>query len=150
MISLEALQTFANQCIASINEGANRMNETALLVPDEKMAVKRLKDRSGIVMMCRFPQTDAKIASYDNFSEENLMLIYIIEAWSDGNYTEQEETARFDYLQALMKEAKTYIMDNHNQMRTDIEKAFRTEFEYQQFGNWNGVSISFSLKDYEL
>ncbi|MEI7675763.1 MAG: hypothetical protein WCJ03_03195 [Bacteroidales bacterium] len=150
MISLAQLQSFADRSIAYINEETIHINDTALLVPDDKLAVKRLKDKSGIVMMVRFPQTDTKISSYDNFSEENLMLIYIIEAWSDGNFTEQEETDRFDYLQSLMKLAKTYIMDNHNLMRADIEKGFRTEFEYQQFGNWNGVSVSFSLKDYEL
>ncbi|MDD2799347.1 MAG: hypothetical protein PHV20_12210 [Bacteroidales bacterium] len=154
MIPIQLFKNTIRQCILTINaelqNGEPIVNLEPIFCVDEKHAVKALKDSPGIIILCKLASSDTKVGMIDNYSEENEQLIYVIEKWSDGAFTNQEQEDRYEYLQSLMSKVKTYLLEHFSAMRAELATPFHTEYEYQQFGSFYGLSTSFSLKDFEL
>jgi hypothetical protein len=153
MITLNALTELSADCMAEVNVLlTDDIIAGAVLCIDEKHAVKRLNELPGIQLLVKFPSSDTNQRDESNYSESNQMLIYVIECWEAGRYSQQEELDRFNIIQEIMRKVKEYFLNNLRKLncQLQVDKPFRTEFEYMQFGSWNGLSIAFSVKDYDL
>ncbi|NLB17559.1 MAG: hypothetical protein GX825_02205, partial [Syntrophomonadaceae bacterium] len=126
-----------------------------IVSPTEKHLVNKLKDKPGVILAFRMPSADTDIVSGDNYGEINKMLFYIIEKVDPGSQSDEQELDHYNQLQLITSAFKLKLLDRlmgNDFCRTDNElaKAFHTEYEYQEFGGWNGLSVSFDIKDYEL
>lgn len=153
MITLHSLQELAADCMAEVNTKleSDKIAGCVLCI-DEKHAVKKLGDRTGIQLLVKYPSSDTEGRNEDNYSESNDLLIYVIEKWDEGQFNYQQEMDRFNLLQQVNRKVKGYFKHNIRALMCErsLDKPFHTEFEYMQFGSWNGLSNSFSVKDYDL
>lgn len=122
----------------------------------ESHLLKKLNGLNGIVLGVKMPDTDGKIDSVDNYSEDNNMLVFVLEKIADGILTKEMELQHYAKLQMVMKLVKEYFLESGmNALMPDDEqptlsKPFRTEWEFNQFGGFNGLSVSFDLEDFSL
>jgi hypothetical protein len=161
MIALKPYKLFLDAMVASVNDTIDSENSqsTDLICPligvaittvSEAHAIKKLKDTAGVVLIAKLADADTKTdGTTDNYSELNHQLLYVIRKTSASELTEAKETEEYAILQRITQLVKQYIMDR-KVCDTRMDKPFHTEWEYNVFGGYNGLSISFDLKDYSL
>jgi len=121
----------------------------------EAQAQKKIADKKGIVLVSKMAPADSDIQSIDDYSENNHCLIFILEKVEPGKVKDATEREHYAKMQDLMSLVKEWFL-NHglNSSENDgietLGKPFRTEWEYQIYGNFNGLSIGFDLKDFSL
>lgn len=123
--------------------------------PTESHLVKKLGDKTGVSLAFRMPSADSVIVDGDNYGELNKLLFFLIEKVDPGSMSDDQELDHYNMMQRLTSMFKLRLMDRlmgNDFCRTDNEMArgFHTEFEYQEFGGWNGLSVSFDVKDFNL
>lgn len=123
--------------------------------PTESHLVKKLGDKAGVSLAFRMPLADSVITDEDNYGEVNKLLFYLIEKVDPGTMNNDQELDHYNMMQRLTSMFKLRLMNRlmgNDFCRTDNEMArgFHTEFEYQEFGGWNGLSVSFDIKDFNL
>lgn len=127
-----------------------------ILSPIESHLIKKIGDKTGIILAVKLPDADSKIKDVDNKSEENHMLMFLLEKQDPGNVDDNKERIHYAKMQTVMSFIKDWIANrglNGNICGGDetlSDKAFHTEWEYQTFRNLNGLSITFDLKDFSL
>ena len=126
-----------------------------LISPTESHLIKRLSDKKGIVLAVKMPDADANVEDSDNYSEMNHQLFFLLEKIDPGTHNDTVETAHYAKMQAIMKLVKEYALDHGLSSITRdgdelLAKPFHTEWEYQVYGGFNGISVSFDLQDFEL
>ncbi len=161
MIEIKSFKTFLNTLIDSVNETIYSQNseQSDLLVPpiakviitvNEAHAIKKLKDSAGVVLVARMYDADTKTdGTTDNYSELNHQLLYVIKKTTASELTEDGELDEFAKYQRITSLIKEYILER-KVCDSRMDKPFHTEWEYNVFGGYNGLSISFDLKDYSL
>lgn len=160
MIAIKELRNTFSELAAEVNSEldddmkAFRVKQV-IVSPTESHLVKKLKDKAGVALALRMPSADSHIMDGDNYGEINKMLFFVIEKVDPGTHSDEQELDHYNAMQRLTSMFKLKLMDRlmgNDFCRTDNElaKAFHTEFEYQEFGGWNGLSVSFDIKDYEL
>lgn len=126
-----------------------------ILSPTESHLIKKIKDKSGIVLAVKMADSDTEIDSVDNFSEHDHELLFILEKIDPASQSDDVEAETYAKLQTIMAEVKANIMDKglNGTICGDEEKLskpFKTEWEYQVFGGFNGLSVSFDLQNFRL
>jgi hypothetical protein len=129
--------------------------DSILISPTESHLGKKIKDRAGIVLAVKMPDADTEYESIDNYSEHNHQLWFLLEKINTDSVKDATERMHYTKMQSINRLVKQYIIE-HGMNTTyydgeeTLSKPFRTEFEYQVFGGFNGVSTSFDLQDFEL
>lgn len=132
-----------------------RVIDHIILSPTESHIVKKLKDRKGMCLAVKMADADTKIESEDNYSEDNHQLFFLLEKCNPGDFTDQTEREHYQKMQYVMRLVKEYLKSigfngiNCGGEET-LSKPFHTEWEYQTYGGFNGLSISFDLQDFRL
>jgi len=128
-----------------------------VISPTELHLTKKISDKKGIVLAVKMADSDMQLDSIDAYSEMNHNLWFIIEKNGPGSQTESQELKSYATYQKIMSCIKDYIMQrgqNGNVCGGDETisetKPFRTEWEYQVYGGFNGISVSFDLQDFGL
>ena len=160
MIGIKQLRTLFQEVAAEVNAElddnmASFKVKKIIVSPTESHLVKKLKDQAGVVLAFRMPSADSAIIDADNYAELNKLLFYIIEKIDPGTHSDEQELDHYNMLQKLTSAFKLKLMDRlmgNDFCSTDNElaKGFHTEFEYQEFGGFNGLSVSFDVKDFYL
>lgn len=160
MIGIKELKNTFSELAAEVNSELDDdmkrcMVKSIIVSPSESHLVKKLKDRAGVILAFRMPSADSDIENEDNYSEINKMLFYVIEKIDPGKFSDDQELDHYNMLQRLTSLFKLKLMDRlmgNDFCRSDNElaKAFHTEFEYQEFGGWNGLSVSFDIRNFDL
>jgi len=126
-----------------------------LLSPTESHIIKKLSDRKGICLAVKMADSDSNIGSVDNYSEQNHQLFFILEKCGPGDFTDQTEREHYAKMQYITRLVKEYLL-NHGLNGIDcggdetLSKPFHTEWEYQIYGGFNGLSISCDIEDFRL
>ena len=161
MIALKSYKLFLDKLVANVNSIIDLENsasidlmcpliEKAITTVNEAHAIKKLKDSAGVILVAKLYDADTKTdGTTDNYAELNHQLLYVIKKTTASQMTEAEENEEFARYQKITSLVKTYILDR-KVCDTRMEKPFHTEWEYNVFGGYNGLSISFDLKDYAL
>lgn len=126
-----------------------------IVSPTESHIVKKLKDSKGVCLAVKMPDSDFGIDTVDNYWEENHQLFFLLEKCNPGDFTDQTEREHYQKMQIIMRLVKEYLKNiGMNGVgcggEETLSKAFHTEWEYQTFGGFNGLSISFDLRDFKL
>lgn len=132
-----------------VNDKSEFPIDGIVLAVREGHMIKKLKDKTGIWLCGNFP--DAELSgSEDNHNEKNQVLLFILEKVSSGQETDEEELQHYARLQEIMKLLKRELlaMDFVCQ-EIDSDGSMRTEWEFDVFGGWNGLSVGLKLVDYD-
>jgi len=126
-----------------------------LISPTEQHLVKKIADKKGIILAVKMPDADAQVEDADNYSEMNHQLFFLLEKIDPGSHKDTTETMHYAKMQAIMKLVKEYALEHglSSVVRDGNEllaKPFKTEWEYQVYGGFNGISVSFDFQDFEL
>lgn len=141
--------------LIELMEGINRVSEE-LKVDGVAMAVheghliRKLKDRRGVWLCARFPDGQVN-GGADAFSTDNEVLLYLVEKVPSGQHSDEEELTHYAGLQGLMDLLRERLWDG-NLLCDDsvrVRGGLKIEWEYDVFGGWNGLSVSFKLEDFD-
>lgn len=129
--------------------------DTVILSATEAHLVKKISDKLGILLAFKMPDADSYIRTADDYAENNHCLLYLLEKINPSNIDEENETFHYAKIQHIMKLIKEWILEHGLNGSEDdgeetLHKTFRTEWEYQVFAGFNGMSIGFDLTDFSL
>lgn len=141
--------------LLELKERINQSNEKAqidgiALAVHEGHIIRKLRDRQGICLCGKYPDAQVNGAA-DAFSTDNQVLLFLLEKVASGQHSDEDELVHYATLQRLMNALKTELLDGQllcdNSVR--LTSSLTIEWEYDIFGGWNGLSISFKLEDFE-
>jgi len=152
MIEIKKYAVILHDIRGKINEvitGDNPRIETVVVSPKEEHLIKKLKDKEGIILCGNFPSCDTTMENSDNQDTSNDCLLFLLEKIPAGSQTDGEELDHFAYMQSIMEKVKANIIqgDYSCEFNFSTPKQIRTEWEYNIYGGFNGLSIGFDLKE---
>ena len=154
MIPILRYKEFLEGVYQKVNALHEKKINKTIFAPTESSLIKKLSDASGLILAVKFPDTDSDISSADEYAEANHCLLFLLEKVDPGKFSSEKEMVHFGKIQEIMRSVKELILEaglNGNIGGDEtLSKPFRTEWEYQIFGGFNGLSISFDLKDFRL
>lgn len=119
------------------------------LVVNEKHLVKKLSDKTGIQIGAVIPSADAGAKNEDNFGEDNICFLFILEKKDPGSMNELEELAHYQAVQNVASACKNWLrnkkLEGDERMEYLDLNSIHTDPEYQ-FGGWNGWSVNFQFE----
>lgn len=132
-----------------------RAIDQIILSPTESHIIKKLSDKKGICIAVKMADADSNIETIDNYSELNHQLFFVLEKCNPGDFTDQTEREHYQKMQLITRLVKEYLKSiGLNGIdcggEETLSKPFHTEWEYQTYGGFNGMSISFDLQDFRL
>lgn len=141
------------ELLAELRENVNARSETQIegvvVAISEKHLVKKLKDRNGLMLCANYPDSGLN-GDADNYRERNKMLLFLIEKVSSGSETDEDELLHYSRIQQVMKLIKEELRSMDFACgEIDGAKEITTEWEYDVFGGFNGLSAGFNLTDYD-
>lgn len=160
MIQIQSYKEFFQKAIEWSNTNSNeditggKNIQHLVMAVEENHLVKKVKDKSGIILALRYPPSDSQ-GNEDNYAERNKCLIFIVMKWDASSVKESEEIGLFAALQEHTKKIKEYLLsekkeDDFCNTENQLYSPFTTEWEYNIFGGYNGLSVSFDLRNYSL
>jgi len=126
----------------------NKKIEKIIMAVDESQIVKRVGDEPGIVLVGSFPDADKDVNSKDCYEESNKVLLFLLQKINPGSLSITEELHHYAEMQEIMALIKTEIIQMNNCLFS-LSGGIHTEWEYNAFGGFNGLSIGLSFIDYD-
>lgn len=127
---------------------------TIRLAVTESQLINMLKDLSGIVVAGNIPGADISKSSF--FQSEGECLLMVLEKMPVDEQGLEKEYTRFARLQQLMVEI-VKLLTNYDGFdrfcdkgEVDYSRPLNIEWEYNTYGGFNGLSMTFRLKDKEV
>lgn len=124
---------------------------TIRLAVTESQLVNILKDLNGIVVAGNIPGADLSRSSY--FQSEGECLLMVLEKMPEDEQGLESENERFATLQRLMVEIIRLLTNQDGFDRfcdkgeIDYTRPLHIEWEYNTYGGFNGLSVTFRLRD---
>ena len=155
MIPINDYRQFIAELINYAKQQA-RIDETTTirLAVTETQLVNLLKDQSGIVIAGNIPGADISKQSF--FQSESECLLMVLEKMPEDRQGTEWEFTRYEVLQQLMKEIIKLLTNYEGFDRfcdkgeLDYSRPLTVEWEYNTYGGFNGLSITFRLKDRDV
>ena len=155
MIPINDYRQFIAELINYAKQQA-RIDETTTirLAVTETQLVNLLKDQSGIVIAGNIPGADISKQSF--FQSESECLLMVLKKMPEDRQGTEWEFTRYDVLQQLMKEIIKLLTNYEGFDRfcdkgeLDYSRPLTVEWEYNTYGGFNGLSITFRLKDRDV
>lgn len=120
-----------------------------VIAVSDKHLIKKLKDRTGLLLCANYPDAESK-GGVDNYRDDNRLLLFLLEKVPAGDETDEEEMKHYARIQAVMQVLKEEVRDMDfvcGEISGGDE--ISTEWEYDVFGGFNGLSIGLKLTDYD-
>lgn len=132
-----------------VNVRSEMQIDGVIVAVSDKHLTKKLKDREGFLLCANFPDAESK-GNSDNYREDNRLLLFLLEKVPAGDETDEEEITHYARMQAVMQVLKSEIR-SMDFVCEDISGGVEisTEWEYDVFGGYNGLSIGLKLTDYD-
>ena len=140
------------EILAELREQVNKKSEEHIegivIAVREGHMVKKLKDRTGIQLCANYP--DAQMSgTFDNHSDRNKVLIFLLEKVPSGQQTDEAELQHYARIQRMMQILRDALLDMDafcGELR--FGSNLLTEWEYDIYGGWNGLSIGLDIEDF--
>ena len=151
MIPLKDYQQFVAELVAKASELCKVRVDKIRLAVSESQLVTLLKDQPGVVVAGNIPGMELS-HPVSFWLSEGECLLAVLERMPDdyqGTWREYEEYAR---LQRLMDQIVRLLIGEDFQEfcdkgEVDFSRPLNVEWEYNQYGGMNGLSVTFRLKD---
>lgn len=155
MIPINDYRQFIAELINYAKQQAHIDETTTIrLAVTETQLINLLKDQSGIVIAGNIPGADISKQSF--FQSEGECLLMVLEKMPEDRQGTEWEFTRYDVLQQLMKEI-IKLLTNYDgfdrfcdKADLDYSRPLTVEWEYNTYGGFNGLSITFRLKDRDV
>lgn len=135
---------------AKVNEVCENKIESCILAVKEEHLQKKIADKPGVILCANFPDAEMQREHTDRYSEDNVILLFLLEKRNAGEYTDEEEIIHYNKMQSIMQEIKKHIGESYFECKElTTGPKIRTEWEYNIYGGFNGLSIGFTLADYD-
>ena len=152
MIDIQRFREWLIELANDINDKFQDDNpiQGTLMAVHEGHIIRKLRDRRGIILCAKYPDMQVKGAA-DAFSTDNQVLLFFLEKVPGGQQTDEDELLHYQLMQRLMTALRERLWDGNLlcdesiRLTTDLT----IEWEYNIFGGWNGLSVSFKLEDFE-
>lgn len=125
---------------------------TIRLAVTESQLINLLKDQAGVVVAGNIPGADISNGA-GWFQSDGECLLYVIEKMSEDRQGTEREFDRYAELQRLMIEIVKLLANADgfdrfcDKGQMDYSRPLVVEWEYNTLGGFNGLSVSFRLKD---
>lgn len=111
--------------------------------------IKRLKDKAGIWLCGNYPDAELK-GDEDSHNDRNNVLLFVLEKVSSGQETDEEELQHYAILQRITNVLKNELLSmDFTCGKLSSDEGMLTEWEFDIFGGWNGLSVGLKLTDYD-
>lgn len=156
MIPINDYRAFVAELVNYAKEPAGIDDKIAIrLAVTETQLINLLKDQAGIVVAGNIP--GAEISSPHGWLlSEGDCILYVLEKMTEDRQGTEHEYDRYAVLQGLMREIVSLLTNADGFDRfcdkgeTDLSRPLNIEWEYNEFGGFNGLSVTFRLKDKEV
>ena len=155
MIPINDYRQFVSELVNSAKTKAKiDDNITIRLAVTESQLVNLLKDKAGIVVAGNIPGAEISKSSW--FQSEGECLVMVLEKMPEDYQGTESEFESYSKLQQLMIEIVRLLtnydgFDNFcDKGEVDYSRPLVVEWEYNTYGGFNGLSVTFKLKDKEV
>ena len=151
MINIKRYREWLLELKEKLNRGSEDVKvDGVVLAVHEGHLIRKLRDRRGIWLCAKYPDATVK-GGADAFSTDNQMLLFLLEKVPSGQHSDEDELTHYASLQGLMDSLKTELLDGELMCDDSVRLTtnLTIEWEYDIFGGWNGLSVSFKLEDFE-
>jgi hypothetical protein len=155
MIPINDYRQFVSELVNSAKTKAKIDDDiTIRLAVTETQLVNLLKDKAGIVVAGNIPGAEISKSSW--FQSEGECLLMVLEKMPEDYQGTESEFESYSKLQQLMIEIVRLLtnydgFDNFcNKGEVDYSRPLVVEWEYNTYGGFNGLSVTFKLKDKEV
>ena len=152
MILINDYRQFVSELVNSAKTKAEIDDDiTIRLAVTETQLVNLLKDKAGIVVAGNIPGAEISKSSW--FQSEGECLLMVLEKMPEDYQGTESEFESYSKLQQLMIEIVRLLtnydgFDNFcNKGEVDYSRPLVVEWEYNTYGGFNGLSVTFKLKD---
>lgn len=141
------------EIILELRERVNEETDTPIagvtMAVREGHMQKKLRDKEGIWLCANYPDAHLK-GEADFYKERNSILLFLVEKIASGSNTDEEELQHYAKIQRLMKSLKKELI-SMNFICGEVETSdeILTEWEFDIFGGFNGMSLGLNLTDYD-
>lgn len=153
MINIIDYQAYLCELLSKVNSELPEsiQIDKCIMAAEESQLTKRLADTSGILLCSSFPDAELDVRNVDSHAEDNKILMYVLKKVAPGNLSYEEELQLYGQLQVIMNKVKEIIIRTKPDCNLFSFGAgkIRTEWEYNQFGGHNGLSIGLNVSDYD-
>ena len=151
MIPLKDYQQFVAELVAKASELCEVRVDKIRLAVSESQLVTLLKDQPGVVVAGNIPGMELS-HPVSFWLSEGECLLAVLERMPDDYQGTQRETDEYARLQRLMDQIVRLLIGEDFQEfcdkgEVDFSRPLNVEWEYNQYGGFNGLSVTFRLKD---
>lgn len=128
---------------------------TIRLAVTESQLINLLKDQDGIVVAGNIPGSDISRSS-GWFQSDGECLLMVLEKMPEDEQGLETEFDRYATLQSLMTEIVKLLINIDgfdrfcDKSTVDYSRPLTIEWEYNTYGGFNGLSVTFRLKDKDV
>ena len=155
MIPINDYRQFVSELVNSAKTEAKIDDDiTIRLAVTETQLVNLVKDKAGIVVAGNIP--GAEISKNSWFQSEGECLIMVLEKMPEDRQGTEAEFESYAKLQQLMIEIVRLLINYSgfgslcDKGEIDYSRPLVVEWEYNTYGGFNGLSVTFKLKDKEV
>ena len=155
MIPINDYRQFVSELVNSAKTEAKIDDDiTIRLAVTETQLVNLVKDKAGIVVAGNIP--GAEISKNSWFQSEGECLIMVLEKMPEDRQGTEAEFESYAKLQQLMIEIVRLLINYSgfgslcDKGEVDYSRPLVVEWEYNTYGGFNGLSVTFKLKDKEV
>lgn len=141
------------EMVLELKERVNAKSETKIdgvaIAVSEKHLVKKLRDTAGLMLCANYPDA-VSVGGGDLYTEHNALLLFLLEKVPSGKETDEEELLHYARIQRVMQLLKAELR-GLDFVCGEVAGAenMTTEWEYDVYGGWNGMSVGLKLSDYD-
>ena len=151
MIPIRNYQQFIAELTAKASVLSGVAVEKIRLAVTESQLVTLLKDQPGVIVCGNIPGMELSYHTGFWLSEGECLLM-VLERMPDDLQGTQSETDEYARLQQLMQQIVRLLIGEDFQEfcdkgEVDFSRPLTVEWEYNQYGGFNGLSVTFRLKD---
>ncbi len=155
MIPINDYRQFVSELVNSAKTKAEIDDDiTIRLAVTETQLVNLLKDKAGIVVAGNIPGAEISKSSW--FQSEGECLLMVLEKMPEDRQGTEAEFENYAKLQQLMIEIVRLLVNYSgfgslcDKGEVDYSRPLVVEWEYNTYGGFNGLSVTFKLKDKEV
>lgn len=156
MIPINYYREFVAELVNYAKQAA-QLNEdvTIRLAVTEQQLINLLKDQGGIVVAGNIPGADITQTN-SWFQSDGECLLLVLEKMPEDYQGMEQEFERYAVLQRLMTEIVRILTNADgfdrfcDKGKMDYSRPLVVEWEYNTYGGFNGLSVTFRLKDGEV
>lgn len=147
MINIIALKEF---CETFISENPELKHMHLIIETDIAAATKQADKLTGDIIIATYPDSDSDVGTVDDYGENNTALIAILRKMNQGNLSWGNKLDFYAEKQKQMRVLKKWILDNYSRFFQSSKPIFKTTFENQTIGTYDGISVDMTVTDDDL